>query len=43
MTMVSGNALLAQSLFQMLLARATWQDATATAADPRDATHSCAP
>jgi AAA family ATP:ADP antiporter len=27
MTMVSGNALLAQSLFQMLLARATWQDA----------------
>jgi CRP-like cAMP-binding protein len=27
MTMVSGNPLLAQSLFQMLLARATWQDA----------------
>jgi ATP/ADP translocase/CRP-like cAMP-binding protein/HEAT repeat protein len=27
MTMVSGNALLAQSLFEMLLARATWQDA----------------
>ena len=29
LTMVSGNALLAQSLFQMLLARATWQDAKA--------------
>ena len=27
LTMVSGNALLAQSLFQMLLARATWQEA----------------
>ena len=27
MTMVSGNALLAESLFQMLLARAAWQDA----------------
>ena len=28
MTMVSGNALLAESLFQILLARATWQEAT---------------
>jgi len=34
MTMVSGNALLAQSLFKMLLARVTWQNAAHSAFHP---------